>query len=339
MKYLILLKLLFAVSLFAIDVSFLKVEKIVLESGETFTDKNYNKATGKGYIYYLDIATAPFEYDVKSGEFKFSNDDIDFGFLVNSSIQYYGDIKNGKKDGFGKLGEIDYITYTGEWRNDKIHGNGLLIQDRSDFKYEGHFKNAKKDGQGDINYSLSVYFNKDKTKYSLEYDKDKFPDRVYYNLNYIGKFKEDKLLENSGNCFLINSEYGIKQNCTLKNSKVVSKIETSEKLLENNKKLLKDTKKPLVVNLLILDKNMKKINYLDKEDDNDIYVRADTNLKDETKVKVMIEFVYNNIIIYFEEKETIVKDSVILQKFNTKEILSRNSFKFETIQFSIEYDD
>ena len=42
--------------------------------------------------------------------------------------------------------------YSGEWRNDKPHGQGTIIHNLGD-KYEGQFKNGRRDGQGTMTYA------------------------------------------------------------------------------------------------------------------------------------------------------------------------------------------
>ena len=207
--------------LFAMDFDFLKVEKITLDSSKEYNN-DYKKATGKGIIEYKYVGIPPLEYNDKNGKFEFNKQDIKMGFFIGFHAQYKGDIKKGKRDGFGVLESKLRLKYKGTWKNDKFHGKGILTQDRSDFRYEGDFVDGKKQGMGSISYYLSIYVNKDKTKYSFTYDENNFSDRISYKLNYIGKFKDD-LPYDKAECYLVDDKYQ-KQKCVFENGVLKSKI-------------------------------------------------------------------------------------------------------------------
>jgi hypothetical protein len=62
-------------------------------------------------------------------------------------------------------------VYLGEWRNDKMDGQGVLIDFESGTRYDGEFKDGQKEGKGKLIWQV-----------------DKGP-RQEYN----GEFKEDKM--------------------------------------------------------------------------------------------------------------------------------------------------
>jgi hypothetical protein len=68
---------------------------------------------------------------------------------------YVGDIVDGKMDGYGTY-TLDGNKYTGEFKNDKVEGQGTLVMANGD-KYVGEFKNNERAGQGTL-----VFANGDK---------------------------------------------------------------------------------------------------------------------------------------------------------------------------------
>ena len=80
------------------------------------------------------------------------------------------------------------LTYVGEWKNNKIHGKGILIYPDGE-KYEGDFKFQQRDGLG-----TSVWSNGD--KYVGEFKNDKRNGQgIYTHSNgdiYLGENKDDK---------------------------------------------------------------------------------------------------------------------------------------------------
>ena len=64
--------------------------------------------------------------------------------------RYFGDTKNGKKDGKGKLyDENGDLVYDGEWKDDKRNGNGISYPTKANserFIHEGDFKDDKVHG-------------------------------------------------------------------------------------------------------------------------------------------------------------------------------------------------
>lgn len=252
MKRLMFLYLICISSLNAIDLSFLKVKKIVLDNKTKYTEKNYTNANGNGTIYYKYIVRPPLEYNEKNGKFEVNKNDVKSGFYIGLSPRYEGNIKNGKKDGYGifTLNSIAELKYKGHWENDRFNKKGILSQDRTGFNYEGNFLNGKKEGKGHISYLINIYVNKQKTKYSFKYHKKNFPNRISYILNYIGNFKNDKIV-GKGECYLVNFKDNSKQKCIFKDGKIKSKIKLPDELLEEN---MKSKKKDVFAKNIILGK-------------------------------------------------------------------------------------
>ncbi|MCP4969272.1 MAG: hypothetical protein GY932_01605 [Arcobacter sp.] len=335
MKKIILINLLLLVSLFSMDLSFLKVEKIVLENKNKYNEHNYIKANGKGKIDYKYIGLPPLDYNNKTGKFKFSKRDIEMGFIIGFSASYKGEIKNGQRNGYGVLDARDRLKYEGLWKNDKFHGKGTLSQERSGFKYEGNFKNGIKEGIGHLSDYLSINLNKDKTEYSLKYDRKNFPNSISYVFQYTGDFKNDKIT-GKGECYLINNEYNNKQKCIFKDGEIKSKIKLPYEILID----LKKNKKREVINTRIADENLKSISEIHIDE---VYIAADTNLKDGEKIKITF-FIYSkdDNLLAKVLRTTLVNNFQIVEKFNIPEILKANNEKKEKLGYldaELEWDD
>jgi hypothetical protein len=67
-------------------------------------------------------------------------------------VTYRGEKRNGKKHGQGTYTWADGENYVGEYKNDKKHGQGTYTYAKGD-KYVGEWKNGKKHGQGTITYA------------------------------------------------------------------------------------------------------------------------------------------------------------------------------------------
>ena len=64
---------------------------------------------------------------------------------------YEGEIKDNKRDGYGKLILENGIYYIGQWKNDMKHGKGTLYKKDNSLIYEGDFENDKYNGFGKSN--------------------------------------------------------------------------------------------------------------------------------------------------------------------------------------------
>jgi len=335
MKRLIFLYLIWIVSLHAMDLNFLKVKEIVLDNGTKYIDKNHIKASGKGTIKYKYIGLPPLDYNLQTGKFEFNKRDIEMGFILGFNARYNGEIKNGKRNGYGILESKMRLKYEGNWKDDKFHGKGILTQERSRFKYEGSFVNGKKEGEGHLSDYLSINLNEDKTKYSLEFDKINFPNNTSYIFNYIGDFKNDKII-GKGKCYLNNFEYNHKQKCIFKDGEIKSKIKLPYEILVD----LKKSKKREVINIRIADEDLKAISEIHIDE---VYIAADTNLKDGEKIKITF-FIYSrdHNLLAKVLRTVLVNNFKIVEKFNIPEILKANNKKKEKLGYldaELEWDD
>ena len=86
--------------------------------------------------------------EIKEGKIYFSNGD-----------EYVGQIKNYLRDGKGNF-KSELKTYNGEWKNDQINGQGILIY-KNNIKYEGYFKDNKYYGKGNLSFPDGTHYSGD----------------------------------------------------------------------------------------------------------------------------------------------------------------------------------
>ncbi len=101
----------------------------------------------------------------------------------------YGDLVDGKQEGTGQLSFEDGAFYSGEFKNDTLHGKGITIFPNG-VVYDGEFENGKANGMG-------VEFNiRRKWKYEGQFKDEKFHGNgIYYYDDgdfYIGGFEKSK---------------------------------------------------------------------------------------------------------------------------------------------------
>ena len=90
----------------------------------------------KNYIYY--------------GEYQISDDLIPHGrgvILYSNKDKYFGNFKNGKKDGIGVFFFKNGSKYLGQWEKNKMNGYGIYHYTTGAI-YEGYFKANKRNGAG-----------------------------------------------------------------------------------------------------------------------------------------------------------------------------------------------
>ena len=91
-------------------------------------------------------------------------------------------MRNGKGDLFFTNGN----HYSGQFRNNKMHGQGQLFHKKEESTYKGSFKNSLPDGYG-------VQITKDGYSYKGYYKRGKYHGKgtlVYYDKSYyVGEFK------------------------------------------------------------------------------------------------------------------------------------------------------
>jgi hypothetical protein len=62
-------------------------------------------------------------------------------------LRYYGDLVKGKQEGTGQMSWEDKTFYSGEFKNDLIHGKGIAIFPNGAV-YDGDCENGKANGMG-----------------------------------------------------------------------------------------------------------------------------------------------------------------------------------------------
>eukprot|EP01017_Pseudomicrothorax_dubius_P022301 TRINITY_DN2407_c0_g1_i5.p1 TRINITY_DN2407_c0_g1~~TRINITY_DN2407_c0_g1_i5.p1 ORF type:complete len:381 (+),score=28.63 TRINITY_DN2407_c0_g1_i5:60-1202(+) len=77
---------------------------------------------------------------------------------------YYGQIVDGRKEGFGKLVYKKDCYYEGEWKNNKRHGKGKLYR-RGMLVYDGEWQDDVFNGEGTLHYA---YIENDEQKVNVD---------------------------------------------------------------------------------------------------------------------------------------------------------------------------
>ena len=100
---------------------------------------------------------------------------------------YFGELRNEKREGIGRMYYNNGDKYEGEWKDDKIEGKGIYIfKDYN--RYEGDFKASKREGRG-------IFFYTNGNKYEGEWKNDNREGRgimYYYNgIKYEGDWKNN----------------------------------------------------------------------------------------------------------------------------------------------------
>ena len=113
------------------------------------------------------------------------------GMLVYENGDYYiGNFYNGNVCNKGTLVLTDYITYTGEWKDNKKNGYGIETCHEDESVYEGEFVNGEKEGKGVLKF-------KDGSYYSGNFKNSKFDGEGQFNWpdgkKYVGEFREGKI--------------------------------------------------------------------------------------------------------------------------------------------------
>ena len=132
----------------------------------------YGEYISKQYNYYGNYACGQ-----KCGKGKEIN--------LIKNIEYNGEFKDDKKEGFGKEKSSDGSIYIGEFKENKKHGEGTLILNGiKTWSYKGEFKNDKISGKGIFRW------NKEK-KYIGEWDNNEISGYgllINKNTKHIGYF-------------------------------------------------------------------------------------------------------------------------------------------------------
>ena len=123
---------------------------------------------------------------------KIYNDNFDNG------SKYEGEKINGIKTGYGKFVYPSGAYYEGQWKDNKKHGKGILINSDGKTIYEGHWMNDKYHGKGILHNLNIIYINDE-----FEYKDFNYLDKKWFK--YDGIFSED-LKNGKGILYLSNSE-------------------------------------------------------------------------------------------------------------------------------------
>jgi hypothetical protein len=129
------------------------------------------------------------EFDIEFDYHKY------FGLWVNDERQGYGEMTFKNKRNVGKD-----IRYTGNWKQNKMHGKGNLYNSKDESKdenkneiYDGNMVCNKRHGLGTITYDKGFYFGK------MVDDKMQGEGKIYLKDGgvYHGKFRDNKLLRST----------------------------------------------------------------------------------------------------------------------------------------------
>ena len=69
------------------------------------------------------------------------------GNIVSYRSKYSGDLKNGRRHGWGICAFADRSYYEGEWEQDQMHGEGKYVRPDGS-TYEGYWANNLQNGFG-----------------------------------------------------------------------------------------------------------------------------------------------------------------------------------------------
>ena len=137
---------------------------------------------------------------------KFFHNEIDCKIKIPKKGIYEGKLKEGKREGKGKMTYDNGDEYNGEWENDKKNGEGIYKYANGD-EYEGEWKNNKKNGEG-----IYKYANGDEYDGKWENDKKNGKGTYIYkksNNYFIGYWKDDKK-EGDGEIFIQKNKKNLK---------------------------------------------------------------------------------------------------------------------------------
>ena len=119
---------------------------------------------------------------------------------------YEGELKNKKREGFGKCIYENKNYYIGQWLNDQINGKGKIYTKNNNLIYEGDFVNGKFEGKG-------TYYDKNGGYYIGDFfdNKKHGKGKMYYSngqIKYEGNFVNDKY-EGEGKYYYKKGKYYI----------------------------------------------------------------------------------------------------------------------------------
>ncbi|CAD8126243.1 unnamed protein product [Paramecium sonneborni] len=126
------------------------VQGLIITENYLFEGETQDDQFLRGTLVYLDER-------VFSGKFQQGELNDENGNFRSNTEKYVGGFRNGQKYGKGKYENNDF-TYEGEFVEDKICGQGILIEKKNGWRQEGQFKDGLLDGKGVIIRSLGDYY-------------------------------------------------------------------------------------------------------------------------------------------------------------------------------------
>ena len=129
-----------------------------------------------------------------------------YGKLQEENYIYEGELKNNKREGFGKCIYENKNYYIGQWLNDQINGKGKIYTKNNNIIYEGDFVNGKFEGKG-------TFYDKNGGYYIGDFcdNKKHGKGKMYYSngqIQYEGNFVNDKY-EGEGKYYYKKGKYYI----------------------------------------------------------------------------------------------------------------------------------
>ena len=182
-----------------------------LNSGEIL-EGNFIEGKLNKHGKYVDTNGTIFEGDFKNGKIEGKAKIIKFKDNKKlSKINYYGDIKDFKKEGFGEE-ECDQYIYEGDFHNDLKDGKGKIEYKKFGDVYEGEFQNDLVTGYGTYKWKNKCVY----TGYFINGIMNgkgiyKWPDGNEYDGRYVNGIREGigKIKRSDGTII----------NCVFKNGK------------------------------------------------------------------------------------------------------------------------
>ncbi|KAL4475150.1 hypothetical protein ABPG74_001846 [Tetrahymena malaccensis] len=116
----------------------------------------------------------------------------------SNNSKYEGEKLNGMRHGRGKFYYQDGGLFDGEWRENKMHGKGILSYASGKPAYDGDWVDDKFEGFG-------ILYNENPAPLNQPYDFSDFDNVEEYWTKYEGQFKDDNK-EGYGTLFLSNGE-------------------------------------------------------------------------------------------------------------------------------------
>ncbi|CAM9230253.1 unnamed protein product [Chrysoparadoxa australica] len=134
-----------------------KAEYVDVPEGEESQVTNWLPRPGKAKVTYANGSTYEGTFDaerMKNGDgiFTWMQAAEEDGEEATMLAKYEGAYVDGKKAGIGKMTFPNQDTYTGEWSNNLMEGEGTYVYKASGDAYSGTWVKGKKEGQGSYQF-------------------------------------------------------------------------------------------------------------------------------------------------------------------------------------------